>query len=172
MPKASAAYIEFLGNHSVFTTNLLGYLQPMEHTLGVLWLFLFPAERSLVVILTWVSRCLAAVSFIYLSLRCSRKVWVCFSFAVILVLLVSPHVMLYEWTLLLIPAILHWENNAERRPFLVKYYLLMQIAAVVSISSTEWQQKLFSRSLNLGMVALIFISVGLYRQTLKDLAQS
>jgi hypothetical protein len=65
-----------------------------------------------------------------------------FAAAVFLTLWASPHTMIYEWSLALIPAILLWENVPEKRRvwrqvFVVSWIALL-IAAPLSQSLCEW----------------------------------
>jgi alpha-1,2-mannosyltransferase len=79
-----------------------------------------------------------------------------FGAAICLTLWVTPHVMVYDWNLLLIPAIFLWEQKPGEHPWLTRIYALVWAAVWVSGPLTMAQLKLlpFSVQISLPIFAL------------------
>ena len=79
-----------------------------------------------------------------------------FGAAICLTLWITPHVMVYDWSLLLIPAIIFWEQAPAERSRLIKVYTLMWAAALLSGPFTIAQVALlpFSMQISLPVYAI------------------
>jgi hypothetical protein len=62
-----------------------------------------------------------------------------FAYAIVLTLLVTPHALIYEWTLLLIPASLLWQALVERRTALISIYAVVWLGSSISWPLAELQ---------------------------------
>jgi alpha-1,2-mannosyltransferase len=74
-----------------------------------------------------------------------------FGGAICLTLWVTPHVMVYDWGLLLIPAIFLWEQKPGDHPWLTKIYALVWAAVLVSGPLTMAQLKLLPFSVQISL---------------------
>ena len=77
-----------------------------------------------------------------------------FAAAICLTLWVTPHALVYEWTLLLFPAIILWEGRTISHEKLRVLYAILWIGIIVSGSITNLQLDLFSRALQISIPAL------------------
>ena len=82
----------------------------------------------------------AVIFFVLFWKRHCGNVPIMFGAAVSLTLWASPHTMIYEWTLAVIPAVLLWERVKERRD---EWLILFSIAWIALFISTPISQALF-----------------------------
>lgn len=163
----TANYITFLKEHPVYKSGGLGYLSPMEHTLGAFWYSLFYPHNIVASVAVWISRFLSLIVFAVICRQNKSNTPVCYAVSILLTLWLSPHAMIYEWTLLIIPAVLLWDSCRPLRPSLEKCFLVLWIFSAISVYATGLQLQHFSRALSFGMVAFmgvcIFIANKLFR---------
>jgi alpha-1,2-mannosyltransferase len=79
-----------------------------------------------------------------------------FGAAICLNLWITPHVMVYDWSLLLIPAVILWEQMTREHPRLIKIYAFLWAAVYLSGPLTAAQLMLlpFSIQISLPIFAL------------------
>ena len=82
-----------------------------------------------------------------------------FSAAICLTVLITPHAMIYDWVLLLIPAVLLWEYKPNLRQFLVAIYALIWIVTIISGSLTNLQLGWFSRAVQISVPVYLYLLV-------------
>lgn len=104
-----------------------------EQTLYVFWNLLLPAHPMLVKALALLSQAGAAAAF-FLLWRRNPIPEVAFAFALVLSFWLTPYVLVYDISLLVIYAILLWNVGSELRPALRDYYLLFWFAPFLSVT--------------------------------------
>jgi hypothetical protein len=77
-----------------------------------------------------------------------------FGAAICLNLWITPHVMVYDWSLLIIPALILWDQCSDEHPTLIKIYALVWLAAFLSGPLTMAQLKLLPFSVQLSIPVL------------------
>jgi len=83
-----------------------------------------------------------------------------FAAAVALTLWITPHAMIYDWAVLLIPAILLWEEVPEGRGRWRALYALVWLATFLGDPLTYGQWRWFHRAVQVTVPVLGFV---LYR---------
>jgi hypothetical protein len=79
--------------------------------------------------------------------------------AVVLSLLVSPHAMIYDWALLVIPAVIVWRAYPEMRPRWLVLFAAVWIAALVSGPLTLAQQRVLPFAVQVSVPVLFASAV-------------
>ncbi|MCB0344052.1 MAG: DUF2029 domain-containing protein [Bdellovibrionales bacterium] len=85
-----------------------------------------------------------------------------FSSAVLLTFFLSPHMMIYEMTLLLIPAVLLWREAVCSAEILRSYNLVVWVAAFISIGAVGVQLESLGFALQPATLAVILVSADLW----------
>jgi hypothetical protein len=119
------------------------------------WLNLLPDMQVLPQILYLL--CVAIGCWVFIRLwqqKYSKELL--FGAAICLTLWITPHVMVYDWSLLLIPAIILWEQKPGERPDLTRIYAILWAAVLLSGPLTIAQLELlpFSVQISLPVYAL------------------
>jgi alpha-1,2-mannosyltransferase len=165
MPDASRAYIEFSRKILPGFTTWEGYPLWNAHTPRAFWQLLLPG-------LAWLSDglyvlCLVAGLAVYGVLWRkfrSQPAWL-YAGAICLTLWLTPHAMIYDWAILLIPAVLLWQNSSADWKGI---YALVWVAAFISGPFTLGQLKLLPLAVQISVpvlaVSVVWISRLLYMQ--------
>jgi hypothetical protein len=86
-----------------------------------------------------------------------------FAGAICLTLWITPHAMIYDWTLLLIPAILFWEKRPDRRGLWKVLFALIWLATLLSGPLTLAQSKILPFAVQVSIPVLTFALYNAYR---------
>ncbi len=109
LPEAAADYIrlaiDFLPNMIYSDQFPLYHL----HALRGFWILLFPGLDWLAEAVSLLFSLIAAFYFIRFTICHSNYSAICYAAAIAFTILITPHAMIYDWSLLLIPAILLWQ---------------------------------------------------------------
>jgi alpha-1,2-mannosyltransferase len=140
----------------------LGYIRNSQYLLSdsptwnayatrTFWLYLLPGLHALAQIFYLL--CVFAGLWVFVRLWRQRRDEreLLFGAAICLTLWITPHVMVYDWSLLLIPAVIFWEKVPGERPRLTKVYALMWAAALLSGPFTIAQVALLPFSLQISL---------------------
>jgi alpha-1,2-mannosyltransferase len=92
---------------------------------------------------------------------------VLFAGAVAFTLCVTPHAMIYDWTLLLVPAVILWEHVPAKRPLWISLYAVIWLAVFLSGPLTYGQLHLVPFALQISVPALVFVLVVAYRTLMR-----
>jgi len=79
-----------------------------------------------------------------------------FAAAVLLTMWATPHALIYDWTMLLIPAVLLWQARPSWRPQLTGLYIIGWLAYAVSLPLTLAQQAVLPIALQVSVIFLAF----------------
>ena len=165
MPDASRAYIEFSRRILPGFTTWEGYPLWNAHTPRAFWQLLLPG-------LSWLSDglfglCLVTGLGAYGVFWCkfrSQPAWL-YAGAIGLTLWLTPHAMIYDWAILLIPAVLLWDKSSVDWKGI---YALVWVAAFISGPFTLGQLKLLPFAVQISVpvlaVSAVWISHLLYKQ--------
>lgn len=72
----------------------------------------------------------------------------CFGAAVALMLWLTPHALIYEWLLLVIPAGIWWTTLRESRPRMIVVFAIMFVASLLGPPFMKWQFETFGRGVH------------------------
>jgi len=165
MPDASRAYIEFSRRILPGFTTWEGYPLWNAHTPRAFWQLLLPSQPLLsdgLFVLCLVAG-LAAYGVFWRKFR-TQPAWL-YAGAICLTLWLTPHAMIYDWAILLIPAVLLWQNSSVDWKVI---YALVWVAAFISGPFTLGQLKLLPFAVQISVpvlaVSAVWISRLLYMQ--------
>jgi alpha-1,2-mannosyltransferase len=163
LPDASRAYIELARN----TIPEMIYQDQFPlwhlHSLRGFWLLLFPGQKWLVEGLSLILSAGGIVAYI-LFWRVNRKESeLLFAGAICLTVWITPHAMIYDWSILLIPAILLWEACPELQNLWKPLFALVWIATFLSGALTYAQLKILPIAIQLSLPILFLVYFEIYK---------
>jgi hypothetical protein len=164
LPEASRAYLDFalhvLPDLPAWQTFPLWHL----HTVRGFWRLLLPGLTPLADALALLLALLGTWAFLRLWRRYRDERGLLFAAATCLTLWLTPHAMIYDWVLLLIPALLFWDLLPRYRGDLRLFYALIWLVTLVSSGFTYAQLHLLPAALQVSVPALALVFYALYRR--------
>jgi len=133
------------------------------HTPRAFWLLLMPGNPVLSEALAIVSTVVGMVVFLLFWKRMRNEPALLFAGAICLTLWITPHAMIYDWTILLIPAILFWEKRPDRRGLWKVLFTLIWVATLLSGPLTFAQSKILPIAVQVSIPVLTFALYNAYR---------
>ena len=107
---------------------------------------------------------LPAIYFYYLFLRrYPERDDLQYAGAILMMMWITPHAMVYEWSVLLIPAVLLWLAAPTQRDTWRPLLLLMWLATFLSTALTNLQLALFSAAFQITIPVFAYVLVVIYR---------
>lgn len=131
------------------------------HALRGFWILLLPGMDTLVDTLSILITLIAVGFFIRFLVNYNDRLAVCYSAAVALTIFVTPHAMIYDWALLLIPAILLWQEKPELKPYWVVTYAIMWLATLLSGPLTYLQLQFLPVALQISVPVYLFLLINI-----------
>ncbi len=134
LPDASRAYINIARNY------LPGLIYQDQfpiwhlHSLRGFWILLFPGSRLLSEGLSLLLSLVGIWVYILYWGKNRQNKSLLFAGAICLTIWISPHAMIYDWSILIIPAIIFWQAYPDLKPLLKTMYALIWIATFLSTS--------------------------------------
>ena len=163
LPESSRLYMEL--SHKVLPNiaRLEGFPIWHAHTPRAFWLLLMPGIPALSEALALLSTGTGIVVFIlfWRKLRCEPALL--FAGAVCLTLWITPHAMIYDWSILLIPAVLLWDKRPACRRLWKVLFSLIWLATFLSGPLTHAQLKILPFAVQVSIPALLFAFYNTYR---------
>ncbi|MBW6504442.1 hypothetical protein K0B90_09235 [bacterium] len=101
------------------------------------------------------------VGFPWRKLRCEPALL--FAGAICLTLWITPHAMIYDWSILLIPAVLFWEKRPDCRGLWKVLFALIWAATFFSGPLTLAQLKILPFAVQVSLPILLFAFYNTYR---------
>jgi hypothetical protein len=163
LPEASKAYIDLARN---FLPGMIYQDQfPLlhMHSLRGFWVLLLPGNRWLAEGLFLITTIIGIVAFFYFWRQNRSNSELVFAGAICLTIWITPHAMIYDWSILLIPAILFWQKLPQLRPLLKSMFALVWIATFLSGPLTLLQQKLMPFAIQISIPILSYVFYIFYR---------
>jgi alpha-1,2-mannosyltransferase len=115
LPEASSAYLDLSRNVLPQWQTQPGYQLFHLHTVRGFWLLLLSNHRRLADLLSLLLMISGLVSFVLFWVRYRNQQVLLFAGMICLTLWMNPHAMIYDWAVLLIPAVLLWRQMPHFR---------------------------------------------------------
>jgi alpha-1,2-mannosyltransferase len=115
LPAASSAYLDLIRNVLPDWQTQPGYQLFHLHTVRGFWFLLLPHHRGLADLLSLLLMVTGLFGFVFFWFRYRDQLTLLFAAVVCLTLWVNPHAMIYDWAVLLIPAVLLWQQMPNLR---------------------------------------------------------
>jgi hypothetical protein len=157
MPGASIAYFELARD---FLPRLISSEQfPIWHlhSLRGFWLLLLPGHLSLVEGISLILSIAGIVAFFFFWRRNPNEPDTLFAAAICLTIWISPHAMIYDWSILLIAAVLLWQRHPEMRNLWKPLFASIWIATFISGPLTYIQLKYIPIAIQISIPILFLI---------------
>jgi hypothetical protein len=163
LPESSRLYLDLSRNVLPGIARHEGFPLWHAHTPRAFWLLLMPGLPALSETLALLSSGAGIVVFIFFwrKLRCEPALL--FAGAICLTLWITPHAMIYDLTILLIPAVLFWEKRPDCRGLWKVLFALIWIATFLSGSLTLGQLKVLPFAVQVSIPVLMFALYHAYR---------
>lgn len=160
LPSASQAFITYTLN--TLPTFFASQDFPIwhDHVLRAFWLLLFPSHNSLAEILALLFSGLG-IYYFYRLWRVNRQdKALLYGAATCLTIWITPHAMIYDWALLVIPAILFWKSRPDLRGLWKPLYVILWATTLISGSLTYGQRLVlpFAIQISIPIYALALIT--------------
>jgi len=167
LPDASKMYIELARN---FLPGLIYQEQfPLWHlhSLRGFWILLFPGQKWLVEGLSLILSVAGLVAYIFFWRANRKEPDLLFAGAICLTIWITPHAMIYDWSILLIPAILFWRARPGLKNLWKPLYALIWIATFISGILTYEQLIILPVAIQLSLPVLFLVYLEIYKNLVK-----
>ena len=172
LPDASLNYlrlaIKFLPN-MIYTDQFPLY---HLHALRGFLLLLFPDQNTLVELVALLVTIVAAELYIRFILRQGESPSASYGAAIAFTILVTPHAMIYDWALLLVPAILLWKTFPQHRAYWKVIFAIIWLLSLISGPLTYLQLQALPVALQISVPGLIFVLISGYRTIVNHYSQT
>jgi hypothetical protein len=176
LPDASRAYLDLARN--ILPGMIYSDQFPLwhMHSLRGFWILLLPGQKWLVEGLSLILTVAGIVAFIYFWRLNRKEPDLIFAAAICLTIWITPHAMIYDWSILLIPAILLWQARPELRNLWKPLFALIWIVTFISGILTYAQLQKLPVAIQLSIPVLFWVYLETNRninlnRTEKDLSQ-
>jgi hypothetical protein len=165
LPEASRAYINLARNY------LPGLIYQDQfpiwhlHSLRGFWIMLFPGNRWLSEGLSLLLSLAGIVIYILYWQKNRANKSLIFAGAICLTIWITPHAMIYDWSILIIPAIIFWQAFPHLKPLLKTLYALIWVATFLSTPLTLAQLNILPVAIQISVPILFLVYLTLYRST-------
>ena len=132
LPEASRDYLVVLREVVPSIDTWEGFPHWHSYTLRTFWLLITPNQPVISTTLTLLVSILLVIGFLRFCKAQAGRIELLFAGAVCLTALVAPHNMVYDWTILLVPAVLAWRYWEAKRDLLRGVYISIWIASLIS----------------------------------------
>jgi alpha-1,2-mannosyltransferase len=157
MPVASKAYFELARE---FLPRLISSEQfPIWHlhSLRGFWLLLLPGHVSVAEGISLSLSIAGIVAFFYFWRINRNEPTMLFAAAICLTIWISPHAMIYDWAILLIPAVLLWQRYPEMQNLWKPLFASIWIATFISGPLTYIQLKFLPIAIQISIIVLFLV---------------
>ncbi len=164
LPDASRAYIELARN---FLPGMIYQDQfPFwhMHSLRGFWTLLLPGNRVISEGLSLIFSALGVVAFVYFWRRNRENKELLFAAAICLTIWITPHAMIYDWSILIIPAIILWRSFPKLRDFFIAAFALIWVSTFFSTPLTLGQLKILPFAIQISVPVLFLVLLTLNQQ--------
>ena len=163
MPEASLAYLNLA--RSVLPRLMYVDQFPLWHlhSLRGFWILLFPGQIELAEILSLLLS-VAGIGVYFLFWRNNRKEPnLIFAAAICLTVWITPHAMIYDWSILLISAVLFWQARPELQNLWKPLYALVWLATLLSGPFTYAQLQVLPLAVQISLPVLLWVFITAYK---------
>ncbi|HUR53659.1 MAG TPA: glycosyltransferase family 87 protein [Gemmataceae bacterium] len=153
VPEASWAFVDSLTANAAYG----GHGRWNEHSPRAFWELLLPGVPALTWPLTLACSLAGVAAAWRLVHRTVSPLDVMFPVAVFLALWASPHVLVYEWALLIPAAVVLWERFPDRRDTWLPLFALAWTVLAVSTPLAKWQIDRLPVAVQLSIPVMAFV---------------
>lgn len=166
MPDASKAYINLARD---FLPGLIyGDQFPLWHlhSLRGFWIMLFPGRVWLAEGLSLLLSVIGIAAYFFFWRANRKEPDLVFAAAICLTIWITPHAMIYDWSILLIPAVLFWQARPGLQILWKPLFALIWIATFISGPLTYTQLKILPIAIQVSLPVLFLVYLTAYNSVL------
>ncbi len=163
LPEASRAYINFVRAVLPGWQTQQGFPLYHLHTVRGFWLLLLPQDNNWANLLYIICAGVGALGFVRFWRQNRDRRELLFAGIMCLTLWTSPHAMIYDWTILLIPAVLLWQELPHLRAGWKVLYGVIWLATFVSGLLTFAQLQRLPFAVQISVPAFLLVVSVAYR---------
>jgi alpha-1,2-mannosyltransferase len=154
LPDASRAYLNLV--RTVLPDLIYQKEFPIWHlhSLRGFWILLLPGQRFLAEGLSFVLSAIGVIGYFLFWRKNQTNKRLLFAAAICLTIWISPHAMIYDWSILIIPAVIFWQSFPLLKPLFKVLYALIWIATFISTPLTVAQLKFLPIALQISLPIL------------------
>lgn len=166
-PEASINYIHYMKNVAPILTSMPGF--PVWNTFSVqaFWEMLLPQLPTLGRFLYLFCIILGFILYLSVWRKYSHDQPIIFAWTLIWMVWSMPYISMYDWTILVIPAILLWKYLSNYSICLKPLYAFLWILSFISNSLTFIQLEYWESALQISIPALLITIIGLQKILIK-----
>ncbi|HQE93093.1 MAG TPA: glycosyltransferase family 87 protein [Anaerolineae bacterium] len=158
LPDASRAYLDFSRNVLPGLPGWQTFPLWHLHTVRGFWRLLLPGAPRVADGLTLLVSVVGVAGFAVLWRQRRADQDVLFAAAICLTLWLTPHAMVYDWAILLVPALLLWRAQPDMRGKLRAVYALLWIALLLSGPLTVMQLRVWPLAVQISIPVWVWSS--------------
>jgi hypothetical protein len=153
LPEATWRFIESAGANAAMQNR--ASLAKLYSSQGF-WMLLMPNPTPMTHVLSLLTSVAGLIVFAALCWPICHRKPLAFALAVLATPWLSPYGMVYDWSILLIPAALLWRERPDERPLWLVLFALVWLVALVSDPLVQAQLKFLVVALQLSVPVLWF----------------
>ncbi len=142
LPSASQAYLDLSRDVLPAWQTQPGYQLHHLHTVRGFWLLLLPQHHDWADALSYLLTAAGLFGFVLFWRRYRDQKALLYAAMICLTLWINPHAMIYDWAVLLIPAVLFWQQMPNlRRAWRVLYalvWLVTFLSSLLTFAQLQW----------------------------------
>lgn len=162
LPDASRAYVDVVRN---FLPSMI-YKEDFPlwhlHSLRGFWVLLFPGQVWLAEGLSLLFSVIGVVAFAIFWRTKRDELDLLYAGAICLTLWITPHAMIYDWSILLVPAMLVWHTLPQLRGLWKPNFALIWIATFLSGPLTYGQLSFLPFAIQISIPVLFWVYLTVY----------
>jgi alpha-1,2-mannosyltransferase len=163
LPSASVSYLILVKD---FLPNIIyGDQFPLYHlhALRGFWILLFPEKIWLAEGLSLIVSVLGILGFVSFYKNNRSEPALLYAGAICLTILITPHAMIYDWALLIIPAILAWQVIPKLKHYWMAVFCVIWLVTLLSGPLTLVQLKVLPIAVQISVPVYILLLISSYR---------
>ena len=112
-----------------------------HHTMRAFWGYLFGDDKQIGLVLGSITSLLFIICFVIFWLRHRNSLPVMFAGVVYFTLMITPHALVYEWSLSLITAVILWREFPANRDRWLILFAIPWVVLLIGTQSTKFQKE-------------------------------
>jgi hypothetical protein len=156
MPEASRDYAFVVRDVVASIDTWEGFPHWHSYTIRTFWLLIFPNQAVVSEALTILTSLLILIGYLRFARLHADKPDLLYAASICLTVMIAPHNMVYDWAILLVPAVIIWEHMQDKRDLVRAVYVTVWIAAFISGILTKGQMYILPIAVQIALPVLLF----------------
>jgi hypothetical protein len=166
-PEASLSYLTYALKINSNLMSTIYFSMVNVYSLQGFWLAILPGLKSIAQAIYLICTLIGLCFFLLFWKRNSNQQTIMYAAAAVLLVFFVPYMMIYDWTLLLIPAVILWTSAENIRPLWKAIFAFIWVVTFVSSPLTYLQLRVLPIAIQISIPALLIVIIiayqGLYK---------